>query len=85
MTEWPTPYGTWPYDLIWDKDGALWTGGMTNDRVVRIDMKSGDTTAYLLPRNTNMRRVIVDNSTTPPTFWAGSNHGAPVVKLEPLE
>ena len=85
MTEYATPYGTWPYDVIWDKDGNLWTGGMSNDRVVRIDTKTGDTTAYLLPRDTNMRRVIVDNSTTPPTFWTGSNHGASIVKLEPLE
>jgi hypothetical protein len=28
--------------------------------------------------------VFVDNSTTPVTFWVGSNHGASVVKLEPL-
>jgi len=27
----------------------------------------------------------VDNSTTPVTFWVGSNHGASIVKLEPLD
>jgi len=27
----------------------------------------------------------VDNSTTPVTFWVGNNHGASIVKLEPLD
>jgi len=29
--------------------------------------------------------VFVDNSTTPVTFWVGNNHGASIVRLEPLE
>jgi hypothetical protein len=29
--------------------------------------------------------MFVDNSTTPVTFWVGSNHGAAIIKLEPLE
>jgi len=27
----------------------------------------------------------VDNTTNPVTFWTGSNHGASIVKLEPLD
>ena len=42
-------------------------------------------TEYLLPRFTNIRRVFVDNSTTPVTFWVGNNHGASIIKLEPLD
>jgi virginiamycin B lyase len=38
-----------------------------------------------LPRYTNIRRVFVDNSTTPPTFWIGNNHGAAIIKVEPLD
>jgi virginiamycin B lyase len=38
-----------------------------------------------LPRETNIRRVFVGNTTTPVTFWVGSNHGAAIVKLEPLD
>jgi len=34
---------------------------------------------------TNIRRVFVDNRTTPPTFWVGNNHGASIVRLEPLD
>jgi streptogramin lyase len=68
-----------------DKNGEAWTGGMFSDRVIRFNTKTGQFTEYLLPRNTNIRRVFVDNSTTPVTFWAGNNHGRSIVKVEPLE
>jgi len=84
--EWlaPTPWSA-PYDVTLDKTGYAWTGSMTTDRVLRLDPKTGRFIEYLLPRSTNIRRVFLDNSTTPPTFWAGSNHGASIVKVEPLE
>ena len=84
--EWtvPTPW-TNPYDAVLDKDGNAWTGGMSNDRVVRVNTKTGEVTEYLLPRTTNIRRVNVDNSTSPPTFWVGNNLGATIIKLEPLD
>jgi hypothetical protein len=40
---------------------------------------------FLLPRSTNIRRVFVDNSTTPVSFWVGSNDGASIVNVEPLD
>ncbi len=82
--EMPTPY-TAPYDVTWDKTGDLWTGSMTTDRVQRLDPKTGQVVEYPMPSDTNIRRVFVDNSTTPVTFWAGSNHAATVVKVEPLD
>jgi len=86
IQEYPLPTKfTQPYDVVWDKNGDLWTGGMTTDRVVRLDPKKGSTVEYPLPRDTNMRRMFVDNSTTPPTFWVGSNHGASIVRVEPLD
>jgi hypothetical protein len=39
----------------------------------------------MLPKDTNIRRVFVDNTTNPVTFWTGSNHGASIVKLEPQD
>ena len=86
IKEWPvpTPWSN-PYDVVIDRNGEAWTGSMMNDRIVRLDTKSGQVTEYLLPNPTNIRRVWVDNSTTPVTFWVGSNHGASIVKLEPLE
>jgi virginiamycin B lyase len=58
---------------------------MTTDRLDRLDPKTGQVIEYLMPRDTNMRRVFVDNSTTPATIWTGSNHGAAVVKIEPQD
>lgn len=86
FTEWAMPTRwTNPYDVVLDKNDDAWTGSMLNDRVVRLDTKSGQFTEYLLPRSTNIRRVFVDNSTSPVTFWVGSNHGASIIKLEPLD
>jgi virginiamycin B lyase len=84
--EWeaPTPW-TQPYDVVLDREGELWSGSMLSDRVLRLDPKSGRSVEYLLPRETNIRKVFVDNTTTPVTFWAGNNHGAAIVKLEPLD
>jgi streptogramin lyase len=84
--EWdaPTPH-TYPYDVFLDRSGELWSGSMASDRVLRFDPRTGASIEYLLPRQTNVRRVFVDDSTTPVTFWAGSNHGASIVSLQPLD
>lgn len=84
--EWlaPTPWSA-PYDATIDKNGEAWTGSMTTDRILRLNLESGEFVEYLLPRSTNVRRVFVDNTTTPVTFWVGNNHGASIIKLEPLE
>ena len=86
VKEWtlPTPWAQ-PYDAVLDKNGEAWTGSMLSDRVSRLDPKTGEFVEYLLPRNTNIRRVFVDNTTTPVTFWTGNNHGASIVKVEPLD
>jgi virginiamycin B lyase len=84
--EWAMPTAwTAPYDVVPDKNGEAWTGSMSTDRIVRLDPATGASVEYLLPRETNIRRVFVDNSTSPVTFWVGSNHGASIVKLEPLD
>jgi streptogramin lyase len=84
--EWPAPTpGAWPYDVTIDKDGDVWSGGEYNDRILRLNPKTGQFIEYLLPSHTNVRRVFVDNRTTPVTFWVGNNHGASIVKVEPLD
>jgi virginiamycin B lyase len=84
--EWQIP-PKWssPYDVVVDRNGEAWTGSMLSDQVTRLNPASGAMVNYLMPRSTNIRRVFVDNSTTPVSFWAGNNHGASIVKVEPLE
>ena len=74
-----------PYDVVLDRNENAWTGSMVTDLVTRLDTRTGEMVDYLMPRPTNIRRVFVDNSTTPVSFWVGSNDGASIVKIEPLD
>jgi virginiamycin B lyase len=87
IKEWrlPTPWSA-PYDVVAIKNGAeVWTGSMLTDQVSRLDTATGQVVDYLLPRTTNIRRVFVDSSAERPILWVGSNHGAAIVKVEPLD
>jgi len=85
FTEYPLPPFTFPYRAQFDKNGEIWVSTMSTDRVVRLDPKTFATEQYLMPSDTNMRTVFIDNSTTPVTFWVGSNHDHRLVKVEPLD
>jgi virginiamycin B lyase len=84
--EWPAPT-PWdaPYDVAPDKNGEVWSAGITSDRVMRLNPATGEFIEYLLPKHTTTRRVFVDSSTTPVSFWIPSNHGASLIKVEPLD
>jgi streptogramin lyase len=84
--EWavPTPH-TYPYDVYFDRQGELWSGSMSSDRVLRLDPATGESIEYLLPHQTNIRRIFIDDAKTPATLWAGNNHHASIVKVEPLD
>jgi virginiamycin B lyase len=84
--EWPvpTPWSA-PYDVTLDRNEEAWTGSMLTDRVARLNTKTDEIVEYLLPRQTNIRRAFVDNTTSPVAFWVGNNHGASIIKLEPLD
>src|SRR6202047_3321325 len=86
ISEWkvPTPWSA-PYDAEAGRNGEAWTGSMLTDRVSRLDIKSGQDTEYPLPHPTNIRRVFIDASKSPGTLWVGNNHGASIVKVEPLD
>jgi streptogramin lyase len=86
IREWkvPTPWSA-PYDAEAGRNGEAWTGSMLTDRVSRLDIKTGQYTEYQLPHSTNIRRVYIDDRTTPGVLWVGNNHGASIVKVEPLE
>jgi len=85
----PTKFGA-PYDVVPNQDSSqVWTGSMLNDRVARLDTRSGQITEYLLPRSTNIRRVFLQESGLQngqkTVLWVGSNHGASIVRIEPLD
>ena len=84
--EWaaPTPY-SFPYDANLDRAGDLWSANMADDRVSRLRPDTGESVEYLLPARSNIRRVFIDNATPRPTFWAGNNHGAEIIRLEPTD
>ena len=86
ISEWkvPTPWSA-PYDAEAGRNGEAWTGSMLTDHVARLDIKSGQYTEYPLPHPTNIRRVFIDDSKSPGTLWVGNNHGASIVKVEPLD
>jgi len=86
IKEWqlPTPWSA-PYDVVYAKNGEVWTGSMLNDLVARLDTKTDQVVEYLLPRTTNIRRVFVEETGRRPVLWVGSNHGASIVRVEPLD
>jgi virginiamycin B lyase len=86
ITEWkkPLPWEA-PYDVVADRNGEAWEVNESSDRVGRLDPRTGEITNYLLPRGGNIRRVFVDDRNAPVTIWVGSNLGAAVVKIEPLD
>jgi virginiamycin B lyase len=87
IKEWklPTAWSA-PYDVAMTKDATeVWTGSMLTDQVARLNPKTDEIVEYLLPHSTNIRRVFVDDSGPRPVFWAGNNHGAAIIRVEPLD
>ena len=85
--EWTDPL-VWdtPYDVVCDKAGYAWTGGIPTDYVSRLNPKTGEIVQYLLPSlAVNIRRVSVDNFTSPPSMLIGENHQAKIALIQPLE
>jgi len=84
--EWAVPFPYYfPYDVTLDRNGEVWAVTEFSDSVLRLDRGTGQYTAYLLPRETNMRRAFVDNSTAPVAFWVGNTHRASIAKIETLD
>lgn len=85
--EWadPLPWDT-PYDAVRDKAGYVWTGGMTSDFVTRLSPETSEMVQYLLPTlNVNIREVVADNLTIPPSLLLGENHQGRIVLVHPLD
>jgi virginiamycin B lyase len=86
VQEWPVPDPTYfPYDVTADKYGEAWAVTEFSDSVLRLDSKTGQFTRYLMPRETNMRRAVVDDSGPQIKFWVGNTHQAAIIRVEPLD
>jgi virginiamycin B lyase len=87
IKEWKVPTA-WsaPYDAEPTRSGdEVWAGSMLSDQVVRLNPKTDEIVEYLLPHSTNIRRVFVQDASPRPVLWVGNNHGAAIIKLEPLD
>ena len=74
-----------PYDAVADRHGEVWEVNELSDRLGRLDPKTGTWVNYPLPRYSNLRRAFVDDRGARPVVWAGNDHAASVIKLEPLD
>ena len=86
ITEWKAPL-EWesPYDVVADRYGHVWEINESSDRLGRLDPKTGAWVNYPLPRYSNLRRAFVDDRTPQVAVWAGNDHAASIIKLEPLD
>jgi streptogramin lyase len=85
ITEWKAPtQWTRPYDAQFDDKTYVWTAGMDNDFAVRLNTQTGEFTEYLLPHETNVRHVEVQKSGALSSLWLGDQHGATIIRVEPL-
>jgi hypothetical protein len=57
---------------MFDDKLYAWTGGMANDHVSRLNVKTGEVVDYLLPSETNIRRVDVDKTTPLSQLWSAT-------------
>ena len=84
--EWAVPDPTYfPYAATADKYGEAWAVTEYSDAVLRLDTKTGQFTEYLMPRETNMRRAVVEDSGPQVKFWVGNTHQGAIVRVEPLD
>jgi streptogramin lyase len=85
IKEWkvPTPFMN-PYDAQFDDKTYVWTGGMGSDLVERLNTLTGEFTEYLLPHETNIRRVDVQKSGALSSLWFGDQQNGKIIHVEPL-
>jgi streptogramin lyase len=80
----PTPYYH-SYSAKVDKNGEIWSGQQSGGRIGRFNPRTGLWIEYALPTAWSFDfNAWIDDSTTPPTFWYGDQHGY-IVRLQPLE
>jgi len=87
IQEW-TPPVPWSgcYPAVVDRDGDVWTVGMSTDYVYRLRPATGQFTYYLLPTlGANLRKIDADNSTSTVTIWVAEVHRGKIARIEPQD
>jgi virginiamycin B lyase len=87
MTLYPVPMPWFfPYDAHYDEVRYVWTGGITADRVARMNVETGAWEFFLLPFEANIRDITLQPATggRPSGLWIGHNHQGQVTLIEPL-
>jgi hypothetical protein len=65
-----TPPFASPYSLsVDDKNQFVWTNDFNTGRIYRLDIKTGESTEYLMPAPYEVRDLTVDESAERPTVW----------------
>ena len=65
-----TPPFASPYSLsVDDKNQIVWTNDFNTGRIYRVDIKTGESTEYLMPAPYEVRDLTVDEHAGRPTVW----------------
>jgi virginiamycin B lyase len=65
-----TPPFPSPYSLsVDDRNQAVWTNDFNNGRIYRVDIKTGQSTEFLMPEPYEVRDLTADETATRPTVW----------------
>jgi streptogramin lyase len=65
-----TPPFASPYSLsVDDKNQVVWTNDFNSGRIYRVDIRTGESTEYLMPSPYEVRDLTVDESADRPTVW----------------
>ena len=80
----PIPYDTF-YEVMPDKNGEIWAGGLQSGRFWRFDPTTEQWTGYMMPEPyAHDRRTWIDNATDPVTVWYVDHNGY-MVRIQPLD
>ncbi len=65
-----TPPFPSPYSLaVDDRNQVVWTNDFNTSRIFRVDMKTGQSTEFLMPAPYEVRDLTVDDTAERPTVW----------------
>lgn len=82
--EWELPHDfSQPYANTTDKNGNVWINAMNLDRIVKFDPKTERFTEYKMPTlGSEIRHIVADNTTNPPTIWAPYNRSNKILRMQ---